>query len=317
MTRTVEALHPFMPQQFGAATKVLLSLVENLESNQENDDALQYLFIPEYVERYGLEDLDNAIVALERITQFITCEFAIRPFIVKYPQAMEKQMLAWTAHSHRRVRRLASEGCRPRLPWGMAISTYKQDPTNILPILEALKDDECEVVRRSVANNFNDIAKDNPKVVIDFATSNIGVNTPRDKLIKHACRTLLKQAEPNVMALFGFDSQGIELTHFSLAEPQVKVGGEINFEFEVHNQTNQSKKLRLEYGIYYQKHNGTLSRKVFKISEREISAGELYKVTRKQSFKIITTRKFHPGLHQVSIILNGQEWQRLDFELLD
>lgn len=315
ITRTCEVLHEFMPAEFEEAAPYLIEVVRKLQAQEVVEDSLVYLFIPEYVERYGIGEYQLAVDAFEVITPFITCEFAVRPFIVKYPQMIDK-MQKWTVHSNRRVRRLASEGCRPRLPWGMALAELKKDPAPIMPILLALKDDECEVVRRSVANNLNDIAKDNSAVVIEFSQRYFGDNTNRDKLIKHACRTLLKQAEPNTLELFGFDSQGIELSEFVVHTAQVMIGSALEFSFKVHNRSDQNKKLRLEYGIYYQKYNGTLARKVFKISEREIATGELYPVKRKQSFKVITTRKFHPGLHQVSIILNGRELSICDFNLV-
>lgn len=315
ITRTSEVLHEFMPVEFSEGSRYLLEMVRTFEVSEEAKDGLQYLFIPEYVERYGIDDYPLSVNAFEVITPFITCEFAVRPFIVKYPQMID-QMLEWTKHPNRRVRRLASEGARPRLPWGMALTKLKKDPTSIMPIIDALKDDECEVVRRSVANNLNDIAKDNPEIVIDFSNRYFGDNTDLDKLIKHACRTLLKQAEPNTLALFGFDSQDIEMSGFSVHTPIVTIGDALAFSFTVHNCSDQDNKLRLEYGVYYQKHNGTLARKVFKISERDIAAGEVYPVDRKQNFKVITTRKFHVGLHQVSIILNGRELEKLDFTLV-
>ncbi len=314
ISRTTQVLHEYMPAEFEQAAPYLLDMVRKFEASDVVNDGLQYLFIPEYVERYGIDDYQQAVDAFEVITPFITCEFAVRPFIVRYPQMIDK-MLAWTKHPNRRVRRLASEGSRPRLPWGMALASLKTDPAPIMPILLALKDDECEVVRRSVANSLNDIAKDNPNVVIQFSKQHFGLNTNRDKLIKHACRTLLKQAEPNTLELFGFDSQGIEMSEFVVHTPEVMIGGALEFSFSVHNCSDKNKKLRLEYGIYYQKHNGTLARKVFKISEREIAKGEVYPVQRKQSFKVITTRKFHPGLHQLSIILNGRELNVIDFHL--
>src|SRR5690606_35514298 len=109
-------------------------------------------------------------------------------------------------HKHWGVRRLASEGCRPRLPWGMALSHLKEDPLPIIPILENLKNDPSRFVRLSVANNMNDIVKDNPQTVIELAKKWYGTSKEVDWVIKHGCRTLLKQGNPDVMALFGFDT---------------------------------------------------------------------------------------------------------------
>ncbi|CAG22266.1 hypothetical protein PBPRB0393 [Photobacterium profundum SS9] len=186
----------------------------------------------------------------------------------------------------------------------------------IFPILDTLKNDNCEVVRRSVANNLNDISKDNPDFVIETVEKWQGYTKETDALIKHASRTLLKQGEPKTLQLFGFDSKNIMLSNFDILTPSVKIGDALEFSFSLTNQNKTCKTLRLEYGLYYKKNNGDLSRKVFKISEREIEPNKVYKINRKQSFKLITTRKFHTGIHQLSIIINDQESQIKDFELV-
>ncbi len=132
----------------------------------------------EYVENFGLEHYDISMSAMEFITQFISCEYAIRPFIIRYPGKAMKQMLQWSKHESLHVRRFSSEGCRPRLPWAMALPALKKDPTLILPILENLKDDSSEFVRKSVANNLNDIAKDNPDTVLGIVKRWQGNSTP-------------------------------------------------------------------------------------------------------------------------------------------
>ena len=131
------------------------------------DSIVQWVFT-DYVEVYGLDDWEASIPALEEFTQQFSAEFAIRPFIVRYPERTMAQMLTWAGHESAEVRRLASEGCRPRLPWGIRLQDLVADPSPILPILERLKNDESESVRRSVANNLNDISKDNADVVLDL-----------------------------------------------------------------------------------------------------------------------------------------------------
>lgn len=215
------------------------------------------------------------------------------------------------------VRRLSTEGCRPRLPWAMAIPSLKKNPIPIIPILEELKKDESESVRRSVANNINDISKDNPDMVIKLAKSWKGKTTETDKLIKHACRTLLKQGDLELLKIFGFGSiNEIRIDNFEILTPKVKVGTFLEFTFKLKNTSKIASKIRLEYGVYYQKANKTLSKKVYKISEKEYQGNSITKINRKQSFKIITTQKFHLGLHQLSIIINGKEFNKVDFELI-
>jgi len=307
MHHTAEVLHHFMPADFGAAIIALKSIIHELREQGIKEQSIEFMFLPAYIEIYGLDDYNSAVDGFEFVTQYTSCEFAVRPFILRYSAQMLAQMLAWTKHESRHVRRLASEGSRPRLPWAMALPELKNDPTPLLPILTALKYDDCEVVRRSVANNLNDIAKDNSDVVVHVATQWLGDNAPTDKLVKHACRTLLKQAQPEIMALFGFKQDQIKLTAMAIATPIVKVGDKLNFNFTIENTSAQAQKLRLEYGLYYLKKNGTLARKVFKITERVIAGNTQEQITRHQSFKVISTRVFHLGTHKLSIIINGQE----------
>ncbi len=315
LSHTTKVLNHFLPEDFKSATQTIKELIENLNSANMREQSMEFMFIPEYIEIYGINDYENSVKAFEFITQFTSCEFAVRPFLKKYPDEMLSQMISWSKHENNKVRRLASEGSRPRLPWAMALPSYKNDPSPILPILENLKEDSCEVVRRSVANNLNDIAKDNPDTVIDISKQWKGKSKETDALVKHACRTLLKQGELQILKLFGFGSQNFKVSGFNIITPQVKIGDYLGFKFSIINQDDSAKLLRLEYGLYYMKNNGKLARKVFKISEREIESNKIYDIQRKQSFKIISTRKFHTGLHQVSIIVNGIEGEKLDFEL--
>jgi len=316
MTHTKEVLHQFMPDDFPQAAIILVNLIGSLSAADIKEGSVEYMFLPEYIETYGIDDYKTSIKAFEKITQFTSAEFAVRPFIIKYGERMISQMLLWSQHSNHMVRRLASEGCRPRLPWAIALQTYKQNATLLLPILHTLIDDPTEIVRRSVANNLNDIAKDNPDTVIDFARQYKGKSSQFDRTIKHACRTLLKQACPEILALFDYDSTDIELSGFNVLTEKVAMGSQAEFSFSLKNNSEKSKKIRLEYGLYFMKKNGKLAKKVFKISERLLSANESHHVKRKQSFKPISTRVYYSGIHQVSIILNGKEFAAKDFELV-
>jgi len=296
----------------------LLAIIEALKAEGNREESVEFMFFPDYLEVFGIEHYQLSMEAMERITQFTSCEFAIRPFIARYEKEAISQLLKWSRHDNVHVRRLATEGCRPRLPWAMALPSFKKDPSPILPILESLKSDASEYVRRSVANNLNDIAKDNPQLVVAIAKEWKGHSQEVDALVKHACRTLLKQGNQDVLSLFGFGSVNhIEIEGFMVLTPKIRIGESVGFSFQLNNKSKSASLIRLEYGLYYQKANGTLSKKVFKISEREYPADSVTEVIRKQSFKLITIRKFHPGLHQVSLILNGKEFEKLDFELIN
>lgn len=284
----------------------------------KNFGGFEGMFFPAYIETYGLIDSKNwdiSIKALEKLTQYSSSEFAVRPFIVKAPKKMMAQMKRWASHENYHVRRLASEGCRPRLPWAMALPEFKLDPSIIIPILEKLKADEEDYVYRSVANNLNDISKDHPEVVLDIAERWIGKTKETDWLVKHALRTLLKKSNSRALALFGYFPATDIKTSKIIVTPVVKIGEKLDVSFNIKNSKQTSLgMLRLEYAIDYMKANGKTSQKVFKISEGDYTESTK-NITRKHSFKEMSTRKHYAGIHRIRIIINGQETSTAEFEV--
>lgn len=317
MRHTTLVLHSFLPADFEAAVPLLKDSIQQLRADGFPNGGLEFIFLPDYIELYGLDHYKTAIKALELVTQFITCEFAVRPFLVKYGDKMMQQMQRWSLHSSAAVRRLATEGCRPRLPWATAVPALKKDPTPIWPILETLKNDPSESVRRSVANNLNDISKDHPGQVISIAAKWKGMNKEVDAVIKHGCRTLLKQGHNDILQHYGLESKKLALSDFVIHTPAVRIGESVAFSFTITNKNNAPQTVRLEYGVYYRKANGQASRKVFKVSERLYAPKEKCTIERRQKFVLITTRKFYAGAHQLSIIVNGEEKGIAIFELKD
>ncbi len=307
MKHTTGVLHQYMPPEFSKAVPLLKELIEAIRRQPINGYGIAFMFLPDYIETYGLDDPDSSVQALETVTQFISCEFAVRPFILRYPKQMMKQMQRWSKHKSPHVRRLSSEGCRPRLPWAMAIPTLKKDPSPILPILNNLKKDSDESVRRSVANNLNDIAKDHPDTVLEIARQWSGISKETDAIIKHGSRTLLKAGHPKILRHYGLDAGNIDIGTFTIDTPEVRIGDAVSFSFMIENKSAKSKVVRLEYAIYYNKANGKLSKKVFKISEKNYPEKHKARITKNHSFRIITTRKFYSGKHKISIITNGEE----------
>lgn len=316
MKHTSQVLHHFLPKNYPQTITILKKTIEQLRIQGIGEDGLAYMFLPDYIETYGIDDFENSVEALEFVTQFVSCEFAVRPFILKYGNEMILQMQQWSLHESHKVRRLASEGSRPRLPWAMGIPFLKKDPASILPILENLKNDPSEYVRRSVANSLNDIAKDHPHIVLQVAKSWSGLSAETDALIKHGSRTLLKQGHAEILKHYGLDDTGIVLKDFKLLTPAVKIGDSLAFSFTIKNENPTEQKVRLEYAVYYKKQNGQNTKKVYKISERIYAAGAEISIIRKQKFVLITTRKFHLGDHQVSVIINGAEKDLVSFELI-
>ena len=316
MKHIADALHEFLPNDFPKAATIIEKITKALLKKYGETMALEYMLLPEYIEKYGIEHPERATKAMEVVTTLASCEFTIRPFILKYNKLIISQLKEWAKHENHHIRRLASEGSRPRLPWAMALPPLKKDPTPILPILEKLKNDTSEYVRRSVANNINDIAKDNPDLVIKIANKWKGISKEVDWVIKHGSRTLLKQGHPEILKYYGLGDEGLEVSDFKIYTPKVSIGEYLEFSFNLKNTDTKPRTIRLEYGLYYLKKNGEQKRKVFKISEKEFAAGELSIINRKQSFKVISTRVFYTGSHGVSIIVNGKEKGGvLEFEL--
>ncbi len=314
MRHTTEVLRQFLPADYARAAPVIEKLVKRLQK-EEKISILPCLFLPDYIEQYGLEDFTRSVRAMELVTCFITCEFAVRPFLLKYGDRMIRQMKVWSQHEDHRVRRLASEGMRPRLPWAMAVPALKKDPAPVLRILEILKNDPHEWVRRSVANNLNDISKDHPELVMDIARRWKNISPETDAVIRHGCRTLLKHGHPEMLRYYQLDSRPISLDDFSIKTLRVPAGGELQFTFSFTNGSRKPQTIRLEYAVYFKRAGGSFSKKVFKISEKEYAPGASVTIQRKQSFKPITTRKYYTGEQRLSVILNGKEYPAGKFEL--
>ncbi|ASZ12624.1 DNA alkylation repair protein [Chitinophaga pendula] len=314
MRHTTKVLHGYLPGDFGVTMQVFDQLIASIRA-AGSGNSFAFMFLPDYIEVYGIEEYALSVAAIERVTQFISCEFAVRPFLLKYGLTMVEQLISWSRHPHYAVRRLSSEGLRPRLPWGLAVPYLKADPSVLFPMLEQLKHDPHEWVRKSVANHINDIAKDHPAVVVDIAKRWLGHSKETDAIVKHACRTLFKQGHPEILALYKLDSQHIRVEALSLQKPTVKVGGALTFAFDIRNQHADAQEIRIEYAVYFLRNNGTLYKKVFKISERILEGQEVLSMTKQHSFKPITTRTYYPGVHQVSVIINGKEMDIATFEL--
>jgi 3-methyladenine DNA glycosylase AlkC len=302
-------LGDFLPNDYTQSIEILKASFSRLNHSY----GLENMIFQDYVEVYGLDNFKESMEALEHFTNKCSSEFAIRQFILKYPKETMVQMLIWTSSSNSHVRRLASEGCRPRLPWAIALTDFKSNPSEVLIILEKLKDDESEYVRNSVANNINDISKDNPKIVKKLANSWIANNKNRDSLLKHGCRTLLKASDKEVLNLFGFTHpETIELNNFEIMS-NVKMGEELLFSFLI-NSKKELGKLRVEYAVDFLRKNGSHNTKVFKISEGVFTQNEKL-ISKKYSFKAISTRAYYKGQHKLSIIINGIVFAKKEFTL--
>ena len=289
--------------------------LEILKEVSKDFKSFEAMFFQDFVEVFGLDDFEESMKALEVFTQDSSSEFAIRQFILKYEDKTMIQMKIWSQSSNEHLRRLSCEGCRPRLPWAIALSKFKKDPTKVFEIIEFLKNDKSLYVKKSVANNLNDISKDNPHLVINFIKTNLGVSKDLDWICKHASRTLLKKGDKEILKLFSFNkSNHVDIQNFS-CDLNVKINDSLNFSFELVSQ-EEIGNVRIEYAIDYLKSNKNHNRKVFMISQNEIKSISK-KFEKKQSFKNMTTRKHYSGIHFISILINGEELIKKEFLLDD
>jgi len=310
MRHTVICLNNNLGLNFKDSLKILKKIAPSFNN-------FTAMVFPDFVEVYGLNNYSESIKTLEYFTQYSSSEFAIRQFILKYPERTMEQMLSWSKHKNYHVRRLSSEGCRPRLPWSVALPDFKKDPSLILPILTNLINDESEYVRKSAANNLNDISKDNSQITLDFTKKWIGKSKNIDWILKHGNRTLLKKGNHESLKLFGTSNNvKVELIDFSIHNEQIKIGETNTFSFDIKLKESKPQKVRLEYEIDFVKSSGKTSKKIFKISESKLKSNEKKTVTKKHNFKDYSTRKHFPGKHKISIIINGKKYAEGSFSLV-
>lgn len=308
MRHTSLSLHKFLPNDFEEAVKLLVAIVPQVTG-------FEAIVLPDYIEVYGMEHWDISLPALGEVTKCGSSEFGIRPFLLKDLEATMKYMLAWADNDDFKVRRFASEGCRPRLPWASGIPALKKDPSLIVPILEKLKNDPEEFVRKSVANNLNDISKDHAELVLDICERWQGNSKNTDWIIKHACRTLLKQGNKRAMLLFGFaNPELMKVTDLSFSNNLPKIGEDITFSFTLNLEIKEKQKVRIEYFVHFIKANGKPSPKVFQIKEVAMLPGK-HSITKKHTFKNMSTRKHYPGTHKFEVVVNGEVKAELTLNL--
>lgn len=264
------------------------------------------IFLCDFVATFGRADFDFSMEALRFFTGFGSAEFAVRPFILADQERALKTLRVWAADPDEKVRRLASEGSRPRLPWGMRLQALVRDPAPTTAILEALKDDDSLFVRRSVANHLNDITKDHPEFVLQLLEA---WNLEREHLrwiAKHACRTLIKRGHPRALKLFGFGNQAEVTASLQAAPPRLALGDRLTLSAVITSTSRKAQRLAVDYVIHYMKARGVSAEKVFKWTVTDLPAHGTLELSKSQVIRDFTTRKHHPGRHRVELQINGQ-----------
>lgn len=303
------ALHRALPSAYPEAVEVLLRSLGPRTEATEGGAMASFFYLPHtmYVAEHGLEHFEPSMRAQHALTQRFTAEFSIRPYLERHPARTLARLREWTEDSSEHVRRLVSEGTRPRLPWASRLREFQKDPTPVLALLERLKDDPALYVRRSVANNLNDIGKDHPALLVQVATAWMKKATPeREWLVRHALRSSIKRGEPAALAVVGArPPSGIEARVTKLPR-RAALGDTVEVHFEVANRSKQPQTLVVDLAVHFQKANGEAKPKVFKVRELLLGPGQAETVSKRVSFAQLTTRKHYAGPHRFEALVNGQ-----------
>ncbi|MBJ7538745.1 DNA alkylation repair protein [Marinomonas transparens] len=320
-----DAMWRYLPDDFALAADALLASLRpyahediyGLTPDEEGIVGWAIMPMADYVGLYGQAHHALSMTLLKEMTKRFSSEFGIRYFLLSDNKSKTLDTLKqWTTDENYHVRRLVSEGIRPRLPWAMQLPEFIVDPSPIIELLETLKDDDEEYVRRSVANNLNDIAKDHPDLVADIALKWIGdADEKRKKLIRHACRTLLKQGHPKALQVFGYLPPQLKDVQLNVKTPEVFINGHLEFELNLVSSSAKNQSLMIDYIIHHQKKNGLTAPKVFKGKKVILEAGETLNFSKRHPFKKVTTRVYYAGQHTVEITINGISVASTEFQL--
>ena len=315
-----DSLRHFLPDAYETAVFILIAALRPEPKTETFNGYDGFEIMPQclFVSRYGLDEYDVSINALYEMTKRFTAEGDIRPFIQKYPDKTMAFLHEITQDPSPFARRLASEGTRPRLPLAPRLPVFQQDPTPVIELLDKLKEDPNLMVRRSVANNLNDIAKDNPDTVVATLERWRAIETPEmDWIISHALRTLLKQGHLGALRLMGYDPDAsIVVSDLRVSSTKIKVGDVLGFSFQVRSEEKRPCSLMIDYIIHYMKANGRQKPKVFKAAKKTLAPGETITVQQGRSFEKINTRPYYAGQHSLEIQINGKRYAWADFDLI-
>ncbi|MDB6173428.1 MAG: alkylation repair enzyme [Chthoniobacteraceae bacterium] len=310
LRRMTESLHATLPADYRKTVAILRQLAPRINRG------FVTLVLPDYTALYGLDDFQASMDALKFFTPFGSSEFAIREFLRRDLSRTLAVMETWSRDPDEAVRRLASEGSRPRLPWSFRIEALVADPTPVVVILENLKADPSLYVRKSVANHLNDITKDHPDWVLD-RLEKWPLNNPHTAwIVKHALRTLIKKGNQRALAIIGAGEEPEVLIHgFKVKPREIRLGDRITLSFCLESTSQKPQRLVVDYVVHYVKKSGITSGKVFKLKEFTLGAGESLSIARSQSIRDFTTRLHHPGRHEVDVVINGKSVARDFFQL--
>ncbi|MBI5645637.1 MAG: DNA alkylation repair protein [Ignavibacteriae bacterium] len=305
-----DALRRHLPRDYPTALRHLLAAVAGGSVPAAHEGALTgfvYLPVTLFIGAYGLEHFSESMDAQRTITKLFSAEFSIRPYLERYPEESLALLRRWATDPDPRVRRLVSEGTRPRLPWAPRLKEFQRDPAPVLALLELLKDDPDLVVRRSVANNLNDIGKDHPDVLVETARRWMrGADQNREWIVRHALRSAIKRGDTDALALLGFGTgDALVVRHPRISPKRLRLGDEVIFSAEVHNTSHAAVEVAVDFRIHYVKANGRTNPKVFKLTRLSLEPDAVSRISKRLLIIDLSTRRHYAGRHSIDLLLNG------------
>jgi 3-methyladenine DNA glycosylase AlkC len=316
-------LHRALPEEPGRRASIITAMLHPDEldhANQPSDEQglCGWVILPltMVVGQHGVADFDRSLGLMRELTKRFSSEFGIRYFLLAdQPRALAR-IKNWTADPNRHVRRLVSEGTRPRLPWAMQLPSLMRDPSPVLPLLEALRDDAEPYVRRSVANHLNDISKDHPELLVRLSKNWMrGAGSDRKVLLRHACRSLVKRGHAGALSVFGQSKAEVEVGPIVLSARKFAMGDTLEFSAPLRSMAAKSQTLTIDYVLHFLKSTGKRMPKVFKGGTVDLAAGESKIFRRNHAFREVTTRRHYEGEQAISLRINGEDTPEVSFWL--
>lgn len=324
--RMADALAAQLPHDVARALQILVEAMDEplaLDARGEPDAAGRpysgFLYLPHslYIAQHALGHFDAAMQAQHALTQRFTAEWCLRPFLEHHREATLSRLQQWAYDPSAHVRRLVSEGTRPRLPWAPRLRAFAAHPEPVIALLDSLKDDPSSYVRRSVANHLGDLAKDAPTVALSVARRwMVGANTPRRNLIRHGLRHPLRQGDVAALALFGHDRPArFTLTQVAVSPARVPLGGHVQVAASLASRARVPQDLRIDLRVHYRKADGSARPKTFKLPDVCLQPGQVCALRKRLDLRPMSTRTHYPGRHAVELVVNGQAHALGAFEL--
>jgi 3-methyladenine DNA glycosylase AlkC len=317
--RIADVMGDHLPADPHESIPIITASLGPIESGLTGMVGFRYLPMVLFVGSRGLGAFEESMTAQYELTRRFTAEFSIRPFLDQHRDATLARLRQWTADPDPHVRRLVSEGTRPRLPWAPRLQQFVADPAPVLELLELLRDDDSEYVRRSVANNLNDIAKDHPEVVVEVARrwwSDGG--TQRRRMVRHGLRTLVKRGDPGALEVLGLaGAEGLAVTASTITPTHPPIGERVRIEVEVTDRrtTGPVRPVAVDVVVHFVKANGATAHRVFKGGVRELAPGATATCSATVSVAQHSTRTHYAGVHRVQAQVNGERTELGAFTL--